>query len=161
MIKRAWNQLDDSTNPLLFGMRRTEIELSTLHPEQVHIFRLWQIYLDNVNPLLKVTHTPTLQARVIDAATDVTKIDSVLAALMFAIYCISLLSIEKDECQKLFGSRQEDLLSSFQFGCQQALLDCRYLRSTDRDCLVALYFYLVSLSKFNLEPAKNTDLRQA
>lgn len=27
---------------------------------KAQIFRLWQIYLDYVNPLLKVTHTPTL-----------------------------------------------------------------------------------------------------
>lgn len=45
---------------LLFTPLNLNVNLSTSHSEQVHIFRLWQIYLDNVNPLLKVTHTPTL-----------------------------------------------------------------------------------------------------
>ena len=161
VVKRAWDQFNSSNDPLLFGFRKTEVDLSILHPEQVHIFRLWQIYLDNVNPLLKVTHTPTLQTRIIDAATDVTRIDPILAALMFSIYCLSILSLEQEECQTLFGSPQEDLLRTYQFGCQQALLDCRFLRSSNRDSLTALFFYLVSVFQVVVEPAKVTDLRPA
>lgn len=33
----------------------------------------------------------------------------------------------------------------YQFGCQQALLNCGVLQCSDRDCLTALYLYLVSL----------------
>lgn len=33
----------------------------------------------------------------------------------------------------------------YQFGCQQALLNCGVLQSSDRDCLTALYLYLVSM----------------
>jgi hypothetical protein len=51
-----------------------------------------------------------------------------------------------DDCQVIFGSSQEDLLTRFQFGCRQALLNCGFLRSVDRDCLTALYLYLVSQS---------------
>lgn len=35
----------------------------------------------------------------------------------------------------------------YQFGCQQALSNCGFLRSSDRDCLTALYLYLVILPK--------------
>ncbi|KAF4638010.1 hypothetical protein G7Y89_g52 [Cudoniella acicularis] len=106
---------------------------------------LWQIYLENVNPLLKVTHTPTLQARIIDAACDMENISPILEALMFSIYCVSILSLTEDECYTLFGSPRKDLLASYQFACQQALLNCRAWRSGDRDCLTALYLYLVSV----------------
>jgi hypothetical protein len=146
LVKRGWVQLFGENDHLLFGCPNTNVDLSTLHPEPVQIFRLWQIYLDNVNPLLKVTHTPSLQGRVIEAASNVINISPPLEALMFSIYCMATLSLAIDDCQTIFHSPQEDLLTRFQFGCQQALLNCGFLRSGDRDCLTALYLYLVSLS---------------
>jgi hypothetical protein len=120
------------------------VDLAALHPEPVHIFKLWQIYLDNVNPLLKVTHTPSLQGRIIEAAGNPSLVHPYLEALMFSIYCMSILSLAGDDCQAMFGSSKERLLADYQFACQQALWNCGLLRSNDRDCLTALYLYLVS-----------------
>lgn len=130
----------------MFGLHKTTVDLSTLHPAQVQIFRLWHLYLDNVNPLLKVTHTPTLQGRILDAASDVSAISPSLEALMFGIYSMAVLSLVEEECKSMFGSSREDFLTRFQSGCQQALLKCGFLRSSDLDCLTALYLYLVGLS---------------
>ncbi len=149
-FKTAWDLVLENSDQLLFGSRNSieAVDLSTLHPEPVHIFRLWQIYLDNVNPLLKVTHTPSLQGRIVDAISNMTNISPNLEALMFSIYCMAVQSFthESDKCQAIFGSAQEDLLTRFRFGCQQALLNCGFLRTDDRDCLTALYLYLVSSS---------------
>lgn len=144
IVKKGWVELFGGNDHLLFGSPNTDIDLSTLHPDPVQIFRLWQIYMDNVNPLLKVTHTPSLQGRIIDASSDITKLNPILEALMFSIYCMATLSLLEEDCQTIFGSAQIDLLSRFQFGCQQALLKAGFLRSSDRDCLTALYLYLVS-----------------
>lgn len=132
---------------LLFGAPQTNVDLSTLHPQPVQIFRLWQLYLDNVNPLLKVTHTPSLQGRIIEAASHVSNIEPPLEALMFSIYCIALVSLDDNahHCLVSFGSPIEDLLTRFQFGCRQALQNCGFLRTNDRDCLTALCLYLVRL----------------
>lgn len=143
-VKKAWDQSIVNDDHLLFGSCRTSVDLSASHPDPVQIFRLWQIYLDNINPLLKVTHTPSLQGRIIEAASNVTNIDSALEALMFSIYCTSVLSLTVDDCQTMFVSSREDLLLRYQSACQQALLKCGFLRSDDRDCLTALYLYLVS-----------------
>jgi hypothetical protein len=117
----------------------------TLHPQTVQIFQLWQLYLDNVNPLLKVTHVPSLQGRIIQAASDVLKIKPNLEALMFSIYCMAVSSLTENSCQAMFGESQADLLARYQLGCQRALLNSRFLRCTNRDCLTAFYLYLVSL----------------
>ena len=145
-VKKAWDQSVESDDLLLFGSRRTNVDFSTLHPDPVQIFRLWQVYLDNVNPLLKVTHTPSLQGRIIEAASNVTNINTSLGALMFSIYCMSILSLAAEDCQTMFGSSKQDLLIRYQLGCQQALLNCGFLRTNDRDCLTALYLYLVCLA---------------
>ena len=145
MVRKAWDQSILNDDHLLFCSPKTTLELSTLHPGPVQIFRLWQIYLDNVNPLLKVTHTPTLQGRIIEAASSLTNIKPSLEALMFSIYCMSIFSLSEEVCQDMFGNSKDRLLERYQLGCQQALLNCGFLQSTDRDCLTALYLYLVGL----------------
>lgn len=153
-VKKAWDQLfKDNEDILPFGARRTGVELSTLHPDPIQIFKLWQIYLDNVDPLLKVTHTPSLQARIIEAASNLTNINPTLQALMFSIYSMSLMSLTADECQTAFGSSKEDLMAKYQFACQQALLACGYLRTGDRECLSAFYLFLVYLAPEYFRPA--------
>ncbi|KAJ9634480.1 hypothetical protein H2204_006305 [Knufia peltigerae] len=144
VVRGAWAQMSQGINRSLFGFGSSNVDLAPFHPQQVQIFRLWQIYLENVNPLLAVTHTPTLQPRMIDAAGNLSNIPPPLEALMFGIYCVSVLSLGKEDCQSLFGIPRDDLLKSYQFGCEQALLKCDVLRTEDLDCLVALYLYLVS-----------------
>ncbi|KAH6839525.1 fungal-specific transcription factor domain-containing protein [Chaetomium sp. MPI-CAGE-AT-0009] len=149
VIKNVWdrtyNNASESSHHLLFGSPVSTIALTTLHPDQGKIFRLWQIYLDNVNPLLKVTHTPSLQGRIIDAISDLSSISPPLEALLFSIYCTATLSLAEDQCQTLFGSPRKDLLAGYQFACQQALLNSKLLQSSDHDCLTAFFLYLVSL----------------
>jgi hypothetical protein len=82
--KKGWVQLFGDNDHLLFGSPNTNADLSTLHPEPVQIFRLWQIYLDNVNPLFKVTHTLSLQGSIIEAASNVTNINPTLLFLVSA-----------------------------------------------------------------------------
>lgn len=87
-IRSAWNQLYEHSDRFLLGFRKSSVvDLATIHREPVQVFRLWQIYLDNVNPLLKVTYTPGLQSRIIGAAANIAKTSPPLEALMFSIYC--------------------------------------------------------------------------
>lgn len=53
-VKHSWFELYEKSDLLLLGLRKTPLDISAIHPEPVHIFRLWQIFLDNVNPLFKV-----------------------------------------------------------------------------------------------------------
>ncbi|KAF5534017.1 C6 transcription factor [Fusarium mexicanum] len=148
-FRNAQDQSYNNDEPMLFGSRQTAVELYTLHPEPAQLFRLWQIYLDNVNPLLKVTHTPTLQGRIVEAASNLKEISSTLEALMFGIYCMAILSLTAEECETMFKQTKEELSTKFQFGCQQALLNSNFLRTSSRDCLTALYLYLVSVRPAN------------
>lgn len=153
--KNAWDHDDtysgdqgDDNDHLLFGSPKADVRLSTLHPEQVQVFRLWQIYLENVDPLLKVTHTPTLQSRIINAVSDLEGISLTMEALLFSVYCVSILSLTNQECRSFFGSPRNDLLATYQFACQQSLLNCKALRSGNVESLTALFLYLVSLCSF-------------
>ncbi|KAK6342042.1 hypothetical protein TWF730_001524 [Orbilia blumenaviensis] len=147
VIRKAWDYMyeNESNDTLLFGSLNPNIDISTLHPTQGHILKLWQIYLENVNPMLKVTHTPTLQTRIIDAIGNLSGLTATTEALLFSIYCVAISSLTEEECPTLFGLSKHDLSRSYQFPCRQALLKCEFLRTTDRDCLTALFLYLVSV----------------
>ncbi|CAH0004460.1 unnamed protein product [Clonostachys byssicola] len=145
--REAWDEIYEDNDQILFGIRKTVIDIPSLQPEPVQVFRLWQIYLDNVNPLLKVTHTPTLQPCIIEAVSNFEKVSPVLEALMFGIYSMAIHSLTDADCRATFGSSRDDLLHKYQYGCQQALVKCGYLRTGDRDCLTAFYLYLLSVSK--------------
>jgi len=130
-------------NDDLLAFSRSQVDVSTLHPGPVMILRLWQVYLDNVDPLLKVTHAPSLQARLITTINDLSKMQPTFHALMFSIYCLSVTSLDEDECVLRFSASKVDLLAKYHSACQYALADCGYLRTSDCECLVALYLYLV------------------
>ena len=133
----------------MFCSRSAGIDLSTLHPPQAQIFKLWQTYLENVDPLLKLTHTPTLQPRIIDAASDLTNIEPTMEALMFAIYCMAVFSLTQEQCQKMFGTPRGDVIRGYQLGAREALLNCGFLKTSDRECLTALHLYLVSYRRLH------------
>jgi hypothetical protein len=71
---------------------------------------------------------------------------------MFSIYCTALLSLTVDDCETMFGCPKQDLLSRYQFGCQQVLWKCGFLRTSDRDCLTALFLYLVGYRAWSFLP---------
>lgn len=162
MIKKAWEHSNYRKEDLIFGTPVNDIDLSVFHPSPAHVFKLWQIYLDNVDPLLKVTHTPTLQPRIIDATGDLTNVSPTLNTLLFAIYCISIISLSDEDCWAMFTTSKEDLLSRYQFGCQQALLQASFLRTDDTELLTALNLYMVSTDNLGeMLPLLNlTDLHE-
>ncbi|RDW72748.1 uncharacterized protein DSM5745_07920 [Aspergillus mulundensis] len=144
VVKKAWDQGFETTDPL-FGGENNPVDLSSHHPEPSLIFRLWQMYLERVDPLFKVTHTPSLQGRIVEAIADVKRISPGFEALMFCIYCMAVLSVTSDECEARLGLSRDELLPGYQRSCRRALINCGFLQSDDREILTALFFYLTSL----------------
>lgn len=141
--RQQWDGLYDSNDHLFFGLTKSGVSIRSLHPTPAEALRLWQIYLDNVNAVLKITHTPSLQPRVIEAVGDFTSLDPSFEALLFSIYCVAAQTLTEDECITIFKSLKDEILSRYRLGCQNALANCGYLRTVERDCLTAQLLYLV------------------
>lgn len=129
--------------PFVIGGSMTSV--TDLHPPAVQILQLWQIYLDNVNPLLKLTHTPTLQGQLIEAAANPSKVSRPLEALLFSIYYIAVLSLTEEEAQDTFKEEKTRMMSRFHRATQQALINAGFMRSPDLAVLQAFLMYLVSI----------------
>ncbi|KAF2183439.1 hypothetical protein K469DRAFT_207762 [Zopfia rhizophila CBS 207.26] len=134
---------------LLFGSPKSATGLRFLHPQPVQIFKLWQTYLDNVNPLVKVFHTPTVQQLILNASGNLDDVPKNLEALMFAIYCVSLSSLGDVECDAIMGEPKSVVTPRFRSGAQHALVNASFLKSSDLMVLQALVLFLLSLQNFD------------
>jgi hypothetical protein len=115
-----------------------------MHPPAVHIFRLWQTYLVNVNPLVKIFHAPTVQQTILDASGDLEKLSRPTEALMFAIYFLAVTSMSDADCQSILKEPRQTLLSKYCHATQQALINSKFLKSLNISTLQALALYTVS-----------------
>ena len=115
------------------------------HPSTIHVFQIWQVYIDNINPLLKITHVPTVQGRIIEATSQLDKAPRNVEALMFAIYLMAITSLEDTDVQRMFGEPKKELLGRYFSALQQALLNVGFMRNHDFYSLQAFVLYLVRL----------------
>jgi hypothetical protein len=142
-LTKTYEELGDDEYDLFFGRQAAE-KLTTLHPSPVLIFRLWQTFLDNVNPLIKIFHAPSVQQKVLDATANLEEIPKNTEALMFGIYAAATISLNDEDCRKLFNESKEAVLTRFQAGAHRALRIAGYLKSSDIVVLQAFALYLVS-----------------
>lgn len=134
--------LDESQ--LLLGTRSDSVSLLHLHPEPVQIFKLWQKFLDNVDPLVKLCHVPTVQQQILQATGNLESVPTPVEALMFSIYSIAVVSLENDECYSITGESKRTLLHRYRLGVEHALINAEFIKSSDLNVLRAFILYLVS-----------------
>ncbi|KAI1132313.1 fungal-specific transcription factor domain-containing protein [Nemania abortiva] len=140
-INQAYDQMFGNTDGFPFAVGGQPQSITELHPSGIQIFQLWQIYLDNVNPLLKLTHTPTLQVQILEASTNLTKVSKSLEALMFAIYLMAITSLGDDDVENTFNESKSNLLAKYQHATQQALFNAGFMRMPDLTVLQAFLLY--------------------
>ncbi|KAF7552020.1 hypothetical protein G7046_g7552 [Stylonectria norvegica] len=116
-----------------------------LQPEPVHVFRLWQLFLDRVNPLMKVIHVPTLQPYVMEAATSMGNIPMSYQALLFSVFTMAVVSLSEVEAVQILGMTREDGLRRFTMGTKIALTKFGFTKNYDMAALQALLLHLFSL----------------
>ena len=124
-------------------------DLVALHPNPLIIFRLWQIFLDNVNPLIKIVHAPTTQRRLLDASADLENISKEWEALMFAIYLAAIQSMSADDCQIIMGESKDILFRRYNSAAKSALLRANFTSSLDILLVQAFTLYLLAVRQYH------------
>ena len=78
------------------------------HPSADRINQLWEVFVENVDPLTKVVHVPTLKPAIQKATKNVMSIPRSLETLMFAIYSCAVMSVRDEECEQRFSEPAQD-----------------------------------------------------
>lgn len=135
--------ISDSSADLLCCGDDMRINMEDLQPEPVQVLRLWQLFLDRVNPLLKVIHVPTVQPYVMEAATRISNVPLQHQALLFSIYTMAVVSLSDHECREWLILSRDAALQKFTLGTKLSLIRFNFLKNYNMAILQALIMFLV------------------
>lgn len=81
----------------VLGYRSADVDLKPLHPLPSQIPFIWQVYQENVDPILKIIHVPTMSKTIKELRHNLDSLTPSTEALMFSIYYASITSLDEDE----------------------------------------------------------------
>ncbi|KAI8656993.1 Zn(2)-C6 fungal-type domain-containing protein [Fusarium sp. Ph1] len=119
--------------------------LSSVQPSTVQAFTLWQLFLDRVNPLTKVIHTPSVQPYVTKGESSIEAVPLNYQALRFAIFTLASMSMSESESQQKLECSRQDAIRDYTQGTEIALRKLDVMKNFDMVALQALVLYLLSL----------------
>ena len=67
------------------------------HPLPSQMLFLWQIYMDNIDPFMKILHVPTITKVIRDIRGSYQSLDPSMQALVLAIAFAAIMSLESEE----------------------------------------------------------------
>jgi hypothetical protein len=81
----------------ILGYRSADVDLRALHPLPSQIPFIWQVYQENVDPILKVIHVPSMSKVIKELRHNLDGLTPSTEALMFSIYYASITSLDEEE----------------------------------------------------------------
>ncbi|GKZ20831.1 hypothetical protein AbraIFM66951_004098 [Aspergillus brasiliensis] len=132
-------------NEFLFQYSSMVISLSSFHPSRVHHRVLWNLYEENVAPLVMIAHRPSLRQLMSSVAVTAVAVDRASEALIFAVYFAAITSLNPTQCTEIFGQDHSALQQHYRFATQQALARANFLQSQSLTVLQATTLFLTCL----------------
>ncbi|ORY57779.1 fungal-specific transcription factor domain-containing protein [Pseudomassariella vexata] len=133
----------------IFGYRSCDVDLRKLHPLPSQIPFIWQVYTENVDPVVKILHVPTMNVIIRKLRSDMNNIAPGLEALMFSIYYAAITSMEDDEVKINFGAEKSHLIRQYRFATEQALAKANFLNTSELVVVQAFTIFLVLVRRYD------------
>jgi len=118
--------------------------LSNLHPTLPELTKLWNIYIDRVDSLVKILHLPTFWSMLLNVLQNPKDISKSLEALVFSFYYTIINACSDEECQSIMGERQTILSTRYRYATRHSLINAEFLNSTTLMTLQAFVMFFVS-----------------
>ncbi|KAF4341266.1 hypothetical protein FBEOM_4739 [Fusarium beomiforme] len=126
----------------VFGSADFAKALDGLNPMPSQMLFIWQTYVENVDPFIKVLHVPTVERIVKQLNGNFSSCGHNMEALLFAISLAAIASMGEQTVSFNFNTPKEHLLQRYQFGTEQALARANFLATQDLTVFQALVIYL-------------------
>ncbi|KAM0268569.1 hypothetical protein ACHAPA_004810 [Fusarium lateritium] len=139
--------VDGSPSPFshlgfVFGSAEFAKALDGLNPMPSQMLFIWQAYVENVDPFIKVLHIPTVEKIVRELKGNFSSCGDNLEALLFAVSLAAITSMDEETVSFNFNTSKAQLLQRYQFGTEQALARANFLSTKDITVLQAVVIYL-------------------
>ncbi|KAI0441194.1 fungal-specific transcription factor domain-containing protein [Xylaria telfairii] len=129
-------------NAALFGYRSLAHSLRDFHPSVDLSMRLFQLFNDNVLPVVRIFHSPTLIRLFWSAVVSTDSLDKETEALLFAIYYSAVISIDPNQCANIVGTPRSVIVERYKFAAEQALARANLLNTHSTLLLQAAILYV-------------------
>ncbi|CAM1501379.1 Fc.00g105410.m01.CDS01 [Cosmosporella sp. VM-42] len=126
--------------PFVFGRGSEGENASQPLPSQVPF--IWQTFVENVDPFMKILHIPTMSKVVRESKGKFNNLSSGGEALMFAISLATISSLTDSEVVDNFSTSKARLVTQLTLGVEQSLLRAGFLNTTDLNVVQAFVIYL-------------------
>jgi hypothetical protein len=115
------------------------------YPTQSQVFTFCEVFLANVDPVLKILHAPSLRRYVLEGSErlDCSTGPKGLDALKFAIYYAAITSLTAGECSQQIGEDKAVLLRRYRTGIEVALVKADFVNTEEMSTLQALVIFLI------------------
>ncbi|KAI0376683.1 putative C6 transcription factor [Hypomontagnella monticulosa] len=121
-------------------------DLVDLHPP-LHIFpKLRDVYVNRVDPLVKILHVPTFEAMLLDGLRN-QDLPKGLEAAAFAYYLSIVSALKEDECKDIFGEHRDSLHLRYKRAARRALVNAGFLSTSNLMTLRAYAIFLMCVRK--------------
>jgi hypothetical protein len=133
------------TGFLLGQLGGTQLHSLSLRPTPPVIAALCNVYLDQVDRIIKVLHRPSLKSRFLDGTSYSVNRNSITAenALDSAVFYAAVASMTDRQCQSLFHCNRATVLPEYQKACEMSLERAGLTSTRDITVLQAFVLYLV------------------
>lgn len=136
----------DGSCELIMGLSSSpDISLKSLQPSPANIRHLWQVFLENVNPLSKLIHRPTTAALIDRACNQIQNLEKADEVLLFGIYLSAVVSLTAEQCRRLLRETRACLSLRYQIACREALVRAKFLKTSSLQVLAGFVMYLVCI----------------
>jgi hypothetical protein len=131
----------DPVSGAFLGLPRNLLDF---HPCAAHAKLMWQAHTENVEPICKVLHIPTVATIVENGSQHPYYLSKADECILFAVYHFAVVSLSDEECQQKFGQTRDILRTRYHNALRQALINASFLRTTQIPILQAFVLYLLS-----------------
>ncbi|KAI9740064.1 MAG: hypothetical protein M1818_004815 [Claussenomyces sp. TS43310] len=123
---------------------KNETFASLHHPFHI-LQKLFDIYQDRVDPLMKLLHLPTFWSALKYAFENPQDMSKSLEAVIFSFYFATIISLEDDECHSLLGEQKPAMTARYRVAARQALINAGFLKSSSLMTLQAYAIFLTGI----------------
>lgn len=131
----------------LFGYSSSDVDLKPLHPLPSQIPFFWDSYVENVDPLTKIFHVPTMAICIREATKGWNSLHPSMEVAMFSIYYAVISCLSQEEVMENFNTDKRELLAKYRFGVEQALTKANFLVTTNIVTIQAFVLFIFCLRR--------------
>jgi hypothetical protein len=110
---------------------------------KINGIKLWQTFVHNIDPLVKVLHIPTAEVDIFTAINEPRAVSKDIIALLHAVYFAAVTSMDAEDVFKMLGMSSMSALEKVRNQFHKALAEADALENPTVTLLQALAIYLV------------------